>query len=150
MTEITVQYVNFPREGKKRGSIKTSEGQSYWCLPALLREFQVGEVCKIEFTTNDQGFHQLNKKIWNGQDKTLPPKQIARPRMDPADARGAFITVILEAFVRAGKVPLNKDAIATAREEIGYGYDQSHNPQRRDDMNDEIPNWPRNSENPAE
>ncbi len=138
VAEITVQYVNFPREGKSRGSIKSSEGMSFWCAPALLRQFTVGEVCKIEYTTNEQGFNQLNKKIWNGEAKTAP-KQVTRSRMDPADARGAFVTVILEAFVKAGKVPLNRDAIATARQEIGAGYDQSHNPQHRDDMQDEIP-----------
>lgn len=38
--QITIKYVNPPREGKKFGSIKTPDGQTYWVPGALINEFQ--------------------------------------------------------------------------------------------------------------
>ncbi len=137
--DITVQYLGLNKKNPKYAYIKSAEGDSYGCNPEQLKQFSTGEVCNISYQINQKGFKDfLAKNNTKGAPQGIS-KTNARPRMDPADARGAFITVILEAFVKAGKVPLDATAIGRARQEIGAGYDQSHNPQQRDDMNDEIP-----------
>jgi hypothetical protein len=148
VADIQVQYVNKPKPGKTWGNIKTPEGVLYWGKLPILNQFTEGETCKVEFDAKDESFLKINKKI--GSNGVSPAKQSFRPRMDPVDARGSYITVIQAAYTKAGKIPLESTAIAKAREIIGRGYDMTdHGQQRRDDLQDEIPDWPR-SENPAE
>ena len=63
-TEITVQYVNAPKEGKRNGSIKSSEGDYYYAPPALLKLFNRGEVCTIAWDTDESGkWKRIQKKV---------------------------------------------------------------------------------------
>jgi hypothetical protein len=141
VSEITVQYVNMPKAGKKFGSIKSSEGVSYWAPPAVLREFTVGEVCKIEFKENDEGFKNINKKI--GSTKAPPLSPPPRQRTDPTDQRHIFVTALLGHFIDAGKLSLDEEMIAEAADMILRAYKRSSlgggAAQRSDAMDDEIP-----------
>ncbi len=136
VAEITVQYVNYPREGKTRGSIKSSEGMAFWGRTDMLKQFQVGEVCKVEFFTNEQGFHQLQKKIWNG-DATPAAKVATRPRSNPADSEDILVAVLLKE-PRFDEWPVT-DIVALIKKHRDAARMSSISAQRRDDMADEIP-----------
>ncbi len=101
--DITIQYLGLNKKNPKYAYIKSAEGDSYGCSPEQLKQFSTGEVCNISYQINQKGFKDfLAKNNTKGAPQGIS-KTNARPRMDPADARGAFITVILEAFVKAGK-----------------------------------------------
>lgn len=50
---ITVQYVNPPKEGKKQGSVKTSDGRFFGVYPELLSAFPSAGTYEIEFKSRD-------------------------------------------------------------------------------------------------
>lgn len=143
VAEVTVQFVNPPKEGKKRGSIKTAEGISFWGPMTLLRQFSPGEVCKIEFSTSEDGqWKSIIKKIGGKPapaQLALPPRQ----RTNPQDQKNIFVTALLGHFIDAGKVGLDEEMIATAADLILRAYRRSEiggsNQQVREDLNDEVP-----------
>ena len=141
IAEITVQYVNEVKPGKKFGSIKTSEGQIYACNPSLLRQFSNGEVCKIEFETWSSGGFNITKKIGTGG----TPKPLAAPprqRTNPVDNEHIFITACLKEFIAAGKVELETTAIVQSVKVIRDAFRFTLGgleTQRDDDMNDSVP-----------
>jgi hypothetical protein len=61
VAEITVQYVNPPKVGKKMGSIKSTSGDYYNVFPDKLDMFQAGMNYTIEYTVSDQGFKSFKK-----------------------------------------------------------------------------------------
>lgn len=147
VAEFKVAHLYPPYQGKGLAKIVAHDGTKYSCQESQLSQFREGEDVAINFenesftskkTGENVSFKKFVSKIarTNG---TAAQKNFTKTRMDPADARGAFITVILKAFVGSGKVPLERTAIAKAREEIGAGYDISFNPQRADDLDDNIP-----------
>ena len=75
VAEITVQYVNFAKPGKKFGSVKSSEGNYYWGPDNLLHAFQQGEVCKIEYSENN-GFNSIGKKLGSTKAPPLTPPPV--------------------------------------------------------------------------
>lgn len=52
IAEVTVGFVNPPKEGKKRGSIKASDGNYYWGSAAQINLFSKGETCRIEYESS--------------------------------------------------------------------------------------------------
>ncbi len=139
--EVTIQYVNLVKPGKKFGSIKTSEGQIFACPPDLLNQFSVGEVCKIDYGTWDSGGFHIVKKV---QAVAAPPlKQNIRPSVAPREGRQIFVAAILKEFISKGDVPLDPDAIAGAIGICCEGYDRSKlsgaQAQTRDDLEDSVP-----------
>lgn len=52
-TTIEIAYVNPPKQGRKTGSVKTSEGQYYDVWPNMLSLFQPGGTYNVEFTERD-------------------------------------------------------------------------------------------------
>lgn len=159
LTEVTIQYVNPPKPGKKYGSIKTAEKGYIFCQPELLKEFNTGEVRKIEITANpprNQGEEPFKHvtRIMPRSDSARPAPQNVRPGMSPEDALQARVSMCLSEAMGAGKIPIERNAICKALEEIETGCRMHGAPgrQRRDDMRDEIPegNWQVKSENPAD
>ena len=138
--EITVQYVNYPVPPKQRGSIKSSEKMTFWAPEPMLRQFTQGEVCKIEYTTNEQGFHQLGKKI--GDVRPAPLSAPPRQRTNPIDTEQMFITALCKSFVEAGKCELDTSDITTMINSIRDAYRFTLGgleKQRSDKLDDEIP-----------
>lgn len=142
--DVTIQWVNAVKPGKKYGSVKTSEGQIYAVPPALLREFGQGEVCKIEFGVWDSGGMHITKKI---SSETYPagqmPKQNIRPATNPADSDRMATMGMVNNFIACGRVALDVDEIARAIDVCNDGLNRSvikgKQTQRRDDLQDEIP-----------
>ena len=138
VAEITVQYVNFAKPGKKFGSVKSSEGNYYWGPDKLLHAFQQGEVCKIEYSENN-GFNSIGKKL--GSTKAPPLTPPPRQRTNPVDAENMFIIALLKEFVAAGKVDLSTTEIAQAVKMIREAYRVTLGgleKQRSDEMDDAV------------
>ena len=100
--EITVQYINAQKPGKKMGSIKSSEGEYYYCAPTMLHLFQIGEVCKVEFTERPKEgggtWKTLVTKLGGGALKPLGPAPM-RAMTNPKDSKQIFMSALLKGMV---------------------------------------------------
>jgi len=95
--EITVQYVNFPKPGKKLGSIKSVEGKYYYMEPDSLKRFSEGEVCTIEYNVSDDGkWQRLTRKI---STSAAAPAPTFRSETSPKDSKQIFVTALLKEMV---------------------------------------------------
>ena len=98
--EITVQYVNFPKEGKRRGNVKTSDGVYYWTDAATLKRFSQGEVCTIQYDTapKDGGgeWRTIVRKI---STSAAAPAPNFRSQTSPKDSQQIFVTALLKEMV---------------------------------------------------
>ena len=144
VADITVQYVNFPKPGKKNGSIKTSEGLYFWGKQPMLSQFAQGEVCRIEFTTSEDGqWKTITKKIGGTpkQSGPIPIPQI-RTRTNPVDSEQISVMAMLKEFIRKGDVDLETTAIVTAinvcRDAYRFTFGGLEQQRNEKDINDEI------------
>ena len=100
--EITVSYINAAKPGKKMGSIKSAEGDYYYCQPTMLHLFQIGEVCKVEFTERPKEgggtWKTLVTKLGGGALKPLGPAPM-RAMTNPKDSKQIFMTALLKEMV---------------------------------------------------
>lgn len=159
VAEITVQKIWPPfddakpwKDGKRRGKIVSSEGDTFHVAETMLREFSLNHVCKVEYKTfgnnKENPAKEIIKKIWTG-DPAPVPKQITRQRTNPTDRNDILVAVLL-------KEPRFDDMPTTQIVQLILKHKEvarltSGETQRRDDLNDEIPDWPApNSENPAD
>jgi hypothetical protein len=101
--EITVQFVNPPKPGKKWGSVKSTAGDYYGGPPAMLAQFQPGETCKIEYTLggNDGTLKALKQKLAGIpavlQRPVAPPP---RASTNPKDSEQMFVTAMMKEVVK--------------------------------------------------
>jgi len=126
-TDITVQYINDPKPGKKWGSVKSTNGDFYFCPPAMLRQYKVGESCKIEFELggNDGTLRSLRKKLSSapapqgsavtGPAPPLPyPTPPAKPYYsEEQKAEDIFATSMAQKAIEFCKVPVDDQAALT-------------------------------------
>ena len=152
--EITVQFVNPVKPGKKWGSIKTSEGQMFGCPPAMLKMFSPGEVCTVEIEEWSSGGGGIKKKIGTSKAPPLsPPKPVAcnvvslkqpdcqppRQRTNPIDTENMFVTALLKSYIEAGKIELGTSDLVTAIKTIKDAYRfTSTEKQHSDELGDEV------------
>lgn len=120
--EITVSFVNFPKPPKKYGSIKSAEGDYYGSLPPLLRTFQVGEVCKIEYTETAEGYKNLKQKLGSSGAPAAKEAPSIRARSNPVDAENIFVSAHLKEFIANGTVTLDVDVIVQAVKVLREAY----------------------------
>ena len=139
--EITCQYVNKPKEGKKLGSIKSSEGTYYYVDPTMLSRFGVGEVCTIEFDVSDDGkWKRIKRKI---STSAAAPAPTFRSETSPKDSKQIFVTALLKEMVSGddnqasviAKGNMLKDAYDTL---FGTAAKQTTENQMRDKIPDEF------------
>jgi hypothetical protein len=95
---LTVKYVNPPREGSKRGSIKTVDDEFYGVWPENIELFEPGvtyEVQYVERTTNGRTFrnvksarpHVLQPAAQPAPSRVAKPVAAASPILTPAEWR---------------------------------------------------------------
>ena len=100
--EITCQYINPPKEGKRRGNIKSAEGEYYWTDGTMLKRFSKGEVCTIEYDTapKDGGgeWRTIKRKI---STSAAAPAPNFRSQTSPKDSQQIFVTALLKEMVSA-------------------------------------------------
>lgn len=135
--EITVQFRNDVKPGKKWGSIKTSENEIFGCPPNLLYQFNVGEVCTIQYTIGKGGFQGIDAKVaGKGPPLSPPPRQ----RTNPIDTENMFITALLKSFIEAGKIELSTTDIVAAIQDIQKAYRFTSTEKQTDDaLDDQVP-----------
>jgi hypothetical protein len=85
--QITVQFLNQPKAGKKKGSIKTTDGEYIGCWPNELDNFQEGGSYTVEIEFNDfNGKQYMNlakgSALQGGQ--AAPQKAAGSPPMGDA------------------------------------------------------------------
>ena len=148
VAEITCQFVNPPKPGKRNGSIKSAEGDYYWGSQATIAEFRQGEVCKIEYTTKPKEgggeWRTIVKKI--GGAPTVPPGfQTPRQRTNPTDSKQIFVTACLKEFIGVGKVDANSASVVAAGNMLKNAYETLFGTpakqETQDVMGDEIPEF---------
>ena len=148
VAEITCQFVNPPKPGKRNGSIKSAEGDYYWGSQATIAEFRQGEVVKIEYTTKpkDGGgeWRTIVKKI-GGAPPVSPNIPQVRARSNPSDSEQIFTTALLKEFIAAGKIELSTAEIIAAVNALRSAYRNTFGgteKQKNDtDMQDEVPDF---------
>ena len=100
--EITVQYCNPPKPGKRMGSIKSSEGEYYGCDPVMLKRFTAGEVCTIEYSTSPKdGGGEWRRIVRKISTSASPPAPNFRSQTSPKDSQQIFVTALLKEMVSA-------------------------------------------------
>lgn len=107
---VTVQYVNQPKEGQRKGSIKTTDGSYYGVWPDKLGLFTKGGTYQIEFTetVSDSGkvFRDFKQMVGAPtQGGYSGPRRGSnggnyRPTA-PQDAERMFVCSILNAFAQS-------------------------------------------------
>jgi hypothetical protein len=127
-TLIHVAFVNAPRPGDKKGSLKTKDGVYYgvWADQWSRIEGQVeeGGTYEIEYDESEfKGKTYRNIKTEKGIKTILAPgfaeaqaksNGVYKYSTNPTDAERMFVCSILNAYVAAGKVMLNPTEIEHA------------------------------------
>ena len=144
--ELTIQYVNPPKTGKRFGSIKSSEGDTYWGSGQTINQFRQGEVCQIEYTesTGQDGmvWKRISKKLAGmAQPQKVIPQ--VRAQTNPRDQKQIFITALLKETV----TPTDTKTMLIARAQmLAEVYEHLFGPQKKQEtesaLDDQIPDGP--------
>ena len=143
IADITVAYVNPPKDGKRLGSIKSGAGEYFGCAPGLLNEFRQGEQCKIEFSSrkapDGKVWKTVTKKIGGNNGYVRPIAQGPRQRTNPTDSEQIFVVALLKEIIAPDMGPI---ALIEKIEELRRVYRNTFGSSERnrdDEMNDFIP-----------
>ena len=137
---VKVQYVNMPKEGKKKGSIKDTEGDYYGVWADKLHDFQAGETYEITFRENN-GYRDVVAvkraptkpaeerpytvvETANPRPATAHASQYYRPT-SPKDARRMWLCSQMNALISSRQCPISVEAIAEATRILMEAYDQT-------------------------
>lgn len=118
MTVINIKYVNPAKEGKKFGSLKSVEGETYWVPAGMVSGFTAGTTVDVPTEVQKWGANMVNvvsgaarasteQNPWN---KAQPPKpQASAPapaatpsRIDQKDAL-IFVTGVVGRAMGSGQ-----------------------------------------------
>ena len=141
--EITCQYVNFPKPGKRLGSIKTSEGEYYGVEPGLLRIFQQGEVCVVEYTESPKHgggtWKNIKRKVSSTPTVAQKPPYIApKQRTDDRDQEQITVRMIMDKKIQPDSSWVEIAEIMQQARKVYRMTWQMDKPENVD-INDEIP-----------
>jgi hypothetical protein len=124
---ITVQYVNPPKGGKKRGTIKDSSGNLYGVWPDKIGLFQPGATYDVEINeshVNGTVFRNITDGVLCAPRKigTIPATNIA-PEL-PAGGNGnrppgnkdeqLFVLALAKSLIEAGEIHADEQELVTA------------------------------------
>jgi hypothetical protein len=127
---IKVQYVNPPKEGKKKGSVRDTEGDYYGVWIDKLATFEPGGSYEITFRETN-GYRDVvavkpvvqQQKAPNDytvvrtaaphEKHSAPANGYYRPT-SPRDAERMFVCSILNAFIQTGRIENEGQALARA------------------------------------
>lgn len=113
---VKVAFVNQPKEGKTKGSIKTSEGEYYEVFPNQLGLFRPGASYEIDYSERN-----WNGKTYRTVNKCRPQDKPAVVRSDEQQASVAgnseeleFVARVLSASIQACAVEYTQQGLAEA------------------------------------
>lgn len=96
MTVISIKYVNPAKPGKKFGSLKSVEGDTYWVPAGMVSDFTAGTTVDIPTETQKWGANMVNvvsgaasgapQQEQSGWGRAAPPKFAAPPPRPQAAA----------------------------------------------------------------
>lgn len=122
---ITVKYVNPPKPGKKRGTIKDESDTFYGVWPDKIALFQQGRTYAIEYTSqeaNGQTWHTIVSAVQ--QAEVAPAAAAAKQATGGGgqvyretcakDAERMFVCSMMNAFIQAGKLDLEGTKMVNA------------------------------------
>jgi hypothetical protein len=119
---IHVQYVNPPKPGKKKGTIKTTDGKLFGVWANTLSEFEPNETYAVEYTEEEwrgQSYRTITKATLEANRTAGPSPQRSRNshrETSPADAERMFVCSLLKAEIGAGKLSLKTKELIEAIE----------------------------------
>lgn len=149
-----VSFINQPKPGKKKGSIKTDSNLLIGCWPDKLALFQAGGTYEIEYSEQT-----VNGVTYKNVEKA---KQVAAPtpatngaagggyntyrQTDPLDAERMFVTAVVRAAIQAGVLPIEATNLANAVNECRRAWNATFGAKQaaitktsNPDMEDSIP-----------
>lgn len=85
---VTVEYVNMPKPGKKKGSIKTKELEYIGAWPEELANFKEGGTYDIEYSDSD-----FKGKTYHNLEALLADVSAAHPTPAQSHSSGSDISV---------------------------------------------------------
>jgi hypothetical protein len=115
---ITVKYVNQPKPGKKKGTVKTADGQMFGVWADKLAQFSPNMIYEVEYS----------EEMWQGQTYRTITKATSKSaaqaptngarntyrETSPGDAERMFVCSLLNAAIAAGKLQLGSEALVSA------------------------------------
>ena len=127
-TTLTVKYINPPKPGSQRGSIKGTDGTTLGVFPDKMKLFEIGQTYTVEFTDGQyQNVRSAKPQFVSGAYRgeapapgtptpALPHKGGGAPNNTyretcPADAERMFTCAVLTAFIKAGELKNDKQAL---------------------------------------
>ena len=116
---LVIKYVNEPKPGKNRGSIKGTENEFFGVPQALLRLFEVGKTYDVTYTENGEwktvtgaSEAQVAAVIpMAGKPAAAPSNGGAYRETCAKDAERMFVCATLVALIKAGEVKNDKRAL---------------------------------------
>ena len=104
---IEVAETHPPKTGKKLGTVKTADGQSFGIWPDKLSGLRVGSRYEIEFDESE-----FNGRTYRKITKVQPVGGNASARS--SDAEQQFVCSVLNAAITAGKLQLSSESLVAA------------------------------------
>jgi hypothetical protein len=147
--ELTVQNLGWPKQGKKMGWIKTSEGQFLSLRPAMLTQFQKGEVCHVTYVEGDMKDDGTRWLTIVGKQAGAPggPQQKVVPQLraatNPTDAEQMFVVALLkETTLPSDSLDMLKARGKQYKQLYQYLFGTQEKQKNDSRMDDEIPEGP--------
>lgn len=151
---VTVKFVNPPKEGKKKGSIKGANDEFFFVWADKLGQYEKGKTYEVEYEESDfngQTYRTIKNVKPSGNGSAA---QSAAPATSgayykptsPVDSERMFVCAILAAGIKSGQIKFGADTLVPAIAHIRTAYKQTlgriDDPTpatRRAELDDEIP-----------
>lgn len=122
---MTIAEINLPKPDKKRGIIKGTNGNRLGCFAEKIGLFEIGKTYEIEHSDGEYQ-NVISAKLTVGpvvqlaaaREAAAAPASAPREKefgwqTHPVDAERMFVCSILNAYIAAGKVGLDKGELAS-------------------------------------
>jgi hypothetical protein len=120
VTTMTIAYVNQPKPGRERGTIKSTNDDILGCFRDKLHLFEPGGTYEITYSSKESGGKTYDNVTDAKRVETPASEQAAaglassgiNRQTNPIDSKRMFVCATLVAFIRAGKVEVDKVHLA--------------------------------------
>lgn len=118
-TRMTIKYVNEPKEGKSRGSIKATDDTFLGCPQALLKLFEKGKTYDVTYSESGEW-----KTVTGATEVETERPRLAASNPSPTsqtkyetcakDAERMYVCSLVNAFIQAGKIEPTAEHVTKA------------------------------------